>query len=719
MNELEEKRSVASWALLRKLYDNGSKDMYLIISDFIRYTIYKESMREFDLFTLTQRVNHVFSIKLIDAVVKRALKKLNLICENGIFKCNPFDYQDMVSFTSAITETTAISNEMLNRLAKYVENEKGTVLNTEERENLMKAFNLFMLDKREKSDYAEYIAKFIVVSSGDDVLKKQLNSIKEGIVLYSGLNYNASTDNASKRWGDDFTVFLDTEVLFHMAGFNGGTYKQLFDDFFGMINEINSDSINKTGKKKIKLSFFEHTQTEIDNFFQKAEEIVKGTVSLIPSVTAMYAITKGCRSASDVADRKVAFETLMKTHGITIDDKLEGYYTSEDIRYNIENNETIEMFMKLLPKAHRKDIENSLVSLSHIFVLRKGKRETSFEKGKYILLTDNYITRQIAWDDSIKQLSGNVLCTDLYYFTDRLWCRLGKTFGLNSSPKAYDVISRAQIFLSSRINSTITEEYEELLAKYKNKEIDKDHVLAVLSELRSRVMNPEDIQTESNVDAAMEAISGHSIEFYIQEKERKEFEHLQVVAENAKLTKKLEEAHVGHDHLIKEQEAVFAQKLREVELSKNEAVHNINVKLAIEQANGEWDKQISRYKEKRGEIIRCDLKSAYKSFFRKIVSFILIVGFTVVVTLILESTKDSNIAWYWKIILLVLSTILSQAIPIYRTLRFGAADIRREMLLIFKRKSFVAKRRLLSKVPSRPSKLKLYEEKLILLERDK
>ncbi len=719
MSEIEEKRCVASWALLRKLYDNGANDMYLIISDFIRYTIYKEALREFDLFTLTQKVNHVFCVKLIDAVVKRALKKLQLPCDSGIYKCNPSDYQKLAAFTTAINETTSNSNEMLERLTSFVEKELGKQLTLEERENLMRAFNLFMLDKREKSDYAELIAKFLIVCNSDEVLKSQLNGIKEGVVLFSGLNYNAKTENASKKWSEDFMVFLDTEVLFHMAGFNGDTYKQLFDDFFAMVNEINSDSINKTGKKKIKLYYFEQTQKEIDNFFQIAEDIVKGKVSLIPSVTAMSSITKGCKSASDISDKKVEFEKLLKTHGIIIDEKPEGYYTENDKQYNIENKEMIDKIQALIPKARRKDIENALISLSHIFVLRKGKIETFFEKGKYILLTDNYITRQIAWDETIKNTSGNVLCTDLYYFTDRLWCRLGKSFGLNASPKAYDVISRAQVFLSSRMNTTITDEYEELLRKYKNKEVDKDHVLEVLSELRSKVMKPEDIQTESNAEAAMEAISGRSIESYIQDKERREFEHQQVVKDNENLTRKLEEAHEEQKRMMKEQSEFLAMKLEEAERQKLESLHAANAKIAIEQTKNEWNTKLPKYKDKRKSLIDKEIGNAYSSLALQIISFILFVGLTVGITYLVEKYKRVDIRWYWKALLLIGSTTLSQAIPIYRSIVFGPADIKKEYLYIFKRKSIKAKKSLLAQINGRPSWQRIYEEKLSELEVEK
>lgn len=716
MEEIEEKRRVASWALLRKLYNNGTQDIYDLISDFIKYTIFKESLREFDVFTLTCQVNKVFCVKLIDAVVKRALKKLHLTVVNGIYKCNPNDYADMSVFTAAINETTQNSTDMLNRLTDYVEKDLDKKLNTDERQNLMRAFNLFMLDKKEKSDYVELIAKFFVHCNQDISLRGQLNNIKEGVVLFSGLNYNAKTENASKKWTDDICIYLDTEVLFHMAGYNGETYKQLFYDFYNLVTEINSDSINKTGVKRIKLYYFEQTEDEYRNFFNIAEDIVTGKVPLVPSVTAMYSITKGCRNACDVSEKKVEFESLLKTHSISKYEKDDGFYSDADIKYNIESEEIVKKYEELFPKISAKDIQNSLISLSHVFVLRKGKVDSYFERSKHLLLTDNFITRHIAWDDSIKAISGNVLCTDLYYFTDRLWCRLGKSFGLNTSPKAYDVISRAQIFLSSRINASITDEYELLLTKYKNKEVDKEHVLEVLSELRSKVMNPEDIQTESNIDAALEAISGRNIESYIQEKERRQIEHNELLLEKNELKQKLAESEEDRNREKEIHKKMLAKKDVELMKKQKEVQHNANILIAYAQATTEMTQKRESFKKKRNKFICEKRKTAFRWLLRRLIIALVFIVVAWGGNMLVKIYSGNSLSGIWDYVLCIVPAIISQIVPIIRTFAFGATDGKEAFLYAFNVKSISAKRSLIKAFGEAPSFDKIFRDKLRDLE---
>lgn len=493
---------IASYALFRRMCDRSVTDLYNIIADFLRYTIYKNALRQFDIFTLTQQVNTLFGFHLIDAVVKRSIKKLSLTPQNGLYNCNPDDYKDHSKFASEILSCQQQNKELLELLSKHICDKLGRELTSEEKDALISSFNSFLLDNSTQGQFMNEVAEFVILCKNTPVLSSYLKQAKEGIVIYSGLNYKTKNDDASKKWKDRITVYLDTEVLFHMAGYNGETYKRLFDDFFSLVNEVNSDSLNKNGSKKIDLKYFNHTRKEIDTFFDRAESIVKGDIPLISSVTAMKSITSGCITISDVTEKKTEFNKLLRSHGISDDDHDQDYYDNSNFRNNIECEEFVAQAKKEI-NANENDIYEALVSLSHIYVLRNGHVQGPFERDGSILLTDNYITRHIAWSENVKAISGNVLCTDLYYFTDRLWCRLGKSFGTGNQPLAYDVISRAQVILSSHLNSKISEEYDELLDKYQRKEISLEHALEVLSELRLRVMNPEDIQTESNVSAAL------------------------------------------------------------------------------------------------------------------------------------------------------------------------------------------------------------------------
>lgn len=669
---------IASYALFRRMCDSSVTDLYLIIADFLRYTIFTRSLRQFDIFTLTQLVNDLFGFHLIDAVVKRSVKKLSLTSQNGLYNCNPEDFKDHSNLSAEILSFQQQNKELLESLCKHVSNKLGRELSLLENDALISSFNSFLLDNSSHGDFMNEVAEFVILCKDNPVLYSYLKQAKEGIVIYSGLNYKTKTDDASKKWTNEITVYLDTEVLFHMAGYNGETYKRLFDDFFGLVNEVNSDSLNKNGKKKIILKYFNHTLNEINTFFDRAESIVKGDIPLISSVTAMKSITSGCKTPSDVTEKKTEFNRLLVSHGILDDDHAQEYYDISNYRNNIECEEFVAQSKQEI-KASEKDIYEALKSLSHIFVLRNGFYQGPFERDGYILLTDNYITRHIAWSNNVKEVSGNVLCTDLYYFTDRLWCRLGKSFGTGNQPIAYDVVSRAQVILSSHLNYKISEEYDELLDKYQKKEISLEHALEVLSELRLKVMNPEDIQTESNVSAALQAISSHGLEAYIQEKERKEldFRNLKEETKTLKIYWDQEKEQRKRDNQRHKAETEKLTLLHAEDMRKKE------IEIARITASKDFEKRRQLYIEKRNLLVSRRLKTT-KQIAMLHIGLLLLFSISSIILLFLPKFVEAT-SWYTKTIIIVLGCIIPQLIPIVRTYYFAKSDMRTEVSLLFNR----------------------------------
>lgn len=58
--------------------------------------------------------------------------------------------------------------------------------------------------------------------------------------MLSGINYSNLAEIGT--WQTNLTIYLDTEILFHFAGYNGKIYKSLFEDFFTYVNEINGQA---------------------------------------------------------------------------------------------------------------------------------------------------------------------------------------------------------------------------------------------------------------------------------------------------------------------------------------------------------------------------------------------------------------------------------------------------------------------------------------------
>lgn len=81
----------------------------------------------------------------------------------------------------------------------------------------------FLVDDQKKSSgqYTDLISEFVLKNENNNNVQRTLETIREGSILYIGLNYNINeTGNLTKK----LTLFLGTEVLFSLAGFNGEVF---------------------------------------------------------------------------------------------------------------------------------------------------------------------------------------------------------------------------------------------------------------------------------------------------------------------------------------------------------------------------------------------------------------------------------------------------------------------------------------------------------------
>ena len=153
--------------------------------------------------------------------------------------------------------------------------------------------------KQLKLQSSKVLRSFLIKNKENQDFKNQIDTIKEGVVLYTGIKFNTNITEVGS-WKYDFTIFIDTEILFHYAGYNGELYKSLFNDFYSYVKEVNANNPNR-----IKLMFFKEVKIEIENFFRTAEDIVEGINSAIIENTAMNTIVNGCKSKSDIVEKKV------------------------------------------------------------------------------------------------------------------------------------------------------------------------------------------------------------------------------------------------------------------------------------------------------------------------------------------------------------------------------------------------------------------------------
>ena len=341
------RRRIASLALFRNLYNEGRSDVMTILCEFVKNIVYNKQLRGFTPTQIKNELQNEYDFYLPEYVVESVLRKF---CR----KERSMYYQKIESSSQKVNEqeinNIEKSHETINsKLISYIEEKTSRVLSDKEKETLFQSFCSFIIEESDV-EYSNYISTFIIETQDDAKLSNLLRTIKEGVVLYTGIQYN-DTVNEIGSWQDDFTIFVEQEILFHLAGYNGTLYRQLFFDFFELVKEINQ----KAHKHLVKIKYFSPVKNEIEKFFNIAERIVDGKETLDCSNIAMTTIVQGCEHKSDVLEKKVNFFDHLKQCAIT--EENENLYLNDNHQFNIFHSDNL---VKLSEELPERDIEWSL-----------------------------------------------------------------------------------------------------------------------------------------------------------------------------------------------------------------------------------------------------------------------------------------------------------------------------------------------------------------------
>ena len=181
-NTLENSKCLASLAVFRELYDN-QKDVYGVISEFLKEIISSENKYQFGLTEITLLLNESYDFKIPEAVVKTSLSRLPFLSKsNGVYSVNkPIDQIRNKEFQEKQNKIYNSNNNVVNRLFIYIESQKKVTLSEAEKEIIVKSLCSFMLDESTVQEYSEYIGAFIVQCKSEDTLLAQLDTIKDDI----------------------------------------------------------------------------------------------------------------------------------------------------------------------------------------------------------------------------------------------------------------------------------------------------------------------------------------------------------------------------------------------------------------------------------------------------------------------------------------------------------------------------------------------------------
>lgn len=578
---------LASYVTYKELYSNSSyKSAYQILAEFIKYIISAEEIYSFSLPEMKKKLQDVFGFCLPSAVIKSAIKKIDCIekiqnsIEYGVDR-NAVVVDERFSQYKDAAEKE--NSHIADQLMQYATDHN---YECSSKENLLQELVAYLLDESNGNKYQEMISAFILQNENNENIVRQLNAVREGSILYLGLNCNI---NEIGSMTNELTLYLDMEILFDIYGYNGKVFQALALDMISLIKDAN---VNGT---KIKLRFFEETQREIFLFFAKASDIVRHNTILKENV-AMKAIVNGCKDITDVSDRESDFYHILQyKYGIKIDNRND-YYGEDKYVANLEG-----LFLGEKVDA---DIETSLKFLSHINKLRRNQTFSDYTKCGYLFVTQtrrtlelsNRIKNEYLDDSNDEEMPICNLAVDMSFLTNILWYKMNRGFGVHNYPKNLDSVIKAKVVLSSFISQNISEKYKEFQKQFREGTLSADQMAGRLLKLREKAAKPEDL-TPDNVEDNL----NFNLSYLAKYEEERESQRIQLEEKAAlieEITSKRDTSFVEYEKKISK----IADDLQATRITSEEQKKTILSQDVLineqQEAIKERDKKLAEYEEK-------------------------------------------------------------------------------------------------------------------------
>ena len=623
-------RLLASLALFKSLYVSQSQDVYKVLSQFIQAAIHLDHLNSFTSTEMLSSLRKNFDFDLLDAVVKKCLMQLvkqdELTYSTGYFQIKQTSNYSPVNLQPLIEEKQKYYKNIINDIISSYEEKRLKKLSENETKELENSFNSFLLGEHKDSEYLKYISQYIIEREKKGEDKNELNSIKEGLVIYNGMKY---TDAYSTDiWKNDTVFFLDTEYLFSAVGYNGELYQKLFYDFYNLVKEVNERCVSKGGQTKIKIRYFQDIKEEIEKYFDAAKKIKQGKETLDPSKEAMRIIINSCNDVNGIYRKKADFFAYLKRLDIEEYPEIE-ITDPNNIKYLLETEERIKTLLS--SKKYNKEEDDKILYLKlcdFINILRRGQNTGKAENIKYVLLSANGFAIKFSIELS-KTISQRYVpfISLMDFYTDKLWFNLRKGFNPKETATSFDVIARAQIVLSSLVQKDVSYEYEKLKEEMLRGEMDMTTANSYYFYLRNQNITPDLIDTET---------ASSAISFLEEENKYAIFIKKQIYLEQE--SKKVPELNKQIDSIAEEKEEM-AKKLKDMQ---------IQIKNKNKIINEERNKKIKR---------SCFLLYvAYKS--TKIIPILLFLVFSIYGTYrYLYSNNNESELTYWSFILAIIALL--------------------------------------------------------------
>lgn len=509
----------------------GRQSIYAIIAEFAKIIIISQKLTSFELNEMCNLLKNEFGLCIVPAVLKTALKKLDFLKrEKNVYTLDRLLSSDNVKeIEEQIEQSKYIVSSIIDEYINY-KKEKNKVGCIDE-PSTKEGFCKFIIDGNAIEDVdTGIISAFIVERKGRADFEQACKYIREGLVIYNGLSYNADGELLEKI-DTPLTVYLETEMLFHATGLNGTLFKSLFSDFYQVVSEINMATNKQYGKNMISLAYFPETKKEVDNYFGQAENIIENNRQIDRSKPAMDIILKGCNSVADVKQKEIEFWRDIAGMGIKIDemsfDLSKDYYA----KYNLSVDED---FADSKTEDDKKKTYDVGQMMSKVNYLRRSTNTNIFRLAKAIILTGSRKT--LCLSDKNTQQQNVPFATTLSYLTNRFWYSLHKgIFKDGTIVPGTNVFTMAKIAFSQRVNEGLLSEYKKVKQQFDNGTITQEQANALIAGLKVDFLKPESV-TKELVDEGFcfDIFNGEAIELAKAEQMLERQQHSEEISQKNK-----------------------------------------------------------------------------------------------------------------------------------------------------------------------------------------